>query len=230
LSAPLSTVVAALRRRHQLVRNGGERGTSLIELLVGMLIMTVCGGIFLGAAVTLSRVTAKTQSVTASASQTNLAYLSVDRIVRYASAVSPPGKSGTGRWYVELRDTTSGSEVCTQLRIDNSTKQLQRRTWSTADMTTLTPFRQISTGFTNTAADDSDESDDPFVLVPNPLKPPATPPSTASANHPRLIVTLTAAAGSSDTSSTSKSSFTLTALNSTLPAPTGPICQQAGRP
>lgn len=211
-------------RVHRGVRGEtGDEGTSLIELIVGMAIMSICGAIFLGSAVTLSRVTAQTQSVTNSASQTNLAYLNLDRTVRYASAIARPATNSAGVWFVEFRDTTSGSEVCTQLRLDKTTKQLEQRTWSTATTpVTPTAFRQISTGFTNgTAAyDATDAGDQPFFLERD----------STTATHQRLTITLVSASGTSGTSSTSRSSFTLTALNSTLPAPTTPICQQAGRP
>ena len=193
----------------------------MVELIVGMGIMTICGAIFLGSAVTLSRVTAKTQSVTTSASQTNLAYLKLDRSVRYASAISQPGRDSAGNWYVELRDTTSGDEVCTQLRLNNSTKRLEQRTWRT-DTTPVvaTAFRQISTGFTNgTAAyDASTAGDQPFFLD----------PATNTAIHQKLTITLVSAAGTTGTSSTSRSSFTLTALNSTGSSSES-ICQQVGR-
>jgi len=223
----VSRFIEALRHRHRLVRDRGERGTTLVEVIVGMSIMTVCGAIFLGSAVTLSRVTAKTQAVTTTASQTNLAYLSLDRTVRYASAIASPGKGASGNWYVEFRDTTSGSEVCTQLRIDNATKQLGMRTWSASNPPVVPAvFRQISTGFTNgTAADTS--ADRPFILKPDPLRP--TSSDSKTAEHQRLLVTLRAVDGFGATSSTSDSSFTLTALNSTR-LPAGPVCTQGGRP
>jgi type II secretory pathway pseudopilin PulG len=219
--------IAALRRRHRLVREDRERGTSLIELIVGMGIMTICGTIFLGSAVTLNRVTAKTQAVTTAASQTNLAYLTLDKTVRYASAISEPAKSTTGVWYVEFRDTTSGSEVCTQLRIDNTTEQLQQRTWTT-DTSPVVPtaFRQISTGFSNgtRAASSSttlNTTDQPFFRLPD----------STTANHQQLTITLLSDAGdSASAASTSRSVFTLTGLNSTTNAAAGTVCQQAGRP
>jgi hypothetical protein len=225
----LRAVIEALHRRHRLLVEGDERGTSLVELIVGMAIMTICGAVFLGSAVTLSKVTGKTQAVTTTASQTNLAYLTLDKTVRYASAVTVPAKSSTGNWYVEFRDTTSGSEVCTQLRIDNTTKQLQQRTWSVVSptsLTALTAFRQISTGFTNGAVAAStsttvNTTDQPFF----------SQPDTTTANHQRLLITLISTAGGAAAgTSTSRSVFTLTALNSTVPPPTGSICQQAGRP
>ena len=218
----MSGLVAALRRRHRLVREGEERGTSLIELIVGMGIMTVCGAIFLGSAVTLSRVTAKTQSVTDSASQTNLAYLKLERMVRYASAITPPGRDSSGNWYVEFRDTTSGEEVCTQLRLNKTTKQLSQRTWKTAITPVVaTTFRQIATGFTNgdAAYDAAVAGSQPFFLEPN----------STTTIYQQLTITLVSDAGTAGTSSSSRSSFRMTALNSTGSAPPAGVCDQVGR-
>jgi len=222
----VSRVAEALRRRHRFVREGDERGTSLIELIVGMGIMVVCGAVFLGSAVTLSRVTSKTQAVTDSASQTNLAYLRLDKTVRYASAISVPGKGATGNWYVEFRDTTSGSEVCTQLTIDKTTGRLGQRSWSaTSPPVTPAVFAQISTGLTNGSAAAStsttvNNTDQPFFLQ----------PASTTANHQRLMITLLAASGGAAGSSSSRSVFTLTALNSTASGVTGAVCTQGGRP
>ena len=152
----LSAVVNFLRQRHSRLRHGAERGTSLVEVVVAMTIMVICGGIFTGAVVTLYSVTNRAQAVTNSATQTNQAYQALDKLVRYAAAVTNPGFGagvGTAKyWYVELRDTTSGSEVCTQLRLNTSNEQLQRRTWDASSQTTLTPWVQISSGITNGAA------------------------------------------------------------------------------
>ena len=227
----MSRVVERLRRRHRLVRDEGERGTSLIELIVGMGIMTICGAIFLGSAVTLSKVTAKTQAVTDTASQTNLAYLSLDKTVRYASAIASPGKGSSGNWYVEFRDTTSGSEVCTQLRINNATQRLEQRSWDGGSTPVPLPaFRQLGTGFTNgTAARTA--SDRPFILLSDPVNRDDDHLAPGTANHQQLIITLMSKSGSTiGSSSSSESSFTLTALNSTGSTVTGSFCQEAGRP
>jgi type II secretory pathway component PulJ len=220
----LSNVLKSLRERGQRIRHRGDRGTTLVEVVVAMMIMTICGAIFTGAVVTLYGVTNRAQAVTNSSTQTNVAYQALDKMVRYAAAVSSPGFGagvGTARyWYVELRDTTSGSEVCSQLRLNTSNQQLQRRTWTASSLsTTLTSWVQISSGITNGAAA-SGSTDQPFVL----------PASAPTASHQQLRFTLVATAGPLSSLATSRTSVVITALNSTVPPPTGPICQEAGRP
>jgi type II secretory pathway component PulJ len=219
----MRTVVRFLRARHRLVRQDGERGTTLVEVVVAMTIMTICGAIFTSAVVTLHRVTNRAQAVTNSATRTNQAYQALDKTVRYAAAISTPGLgagAGTARdWYVELRDTTSGSEVCTQLRLHTSSQQLQRRTWSTSDLATLTSWVPISSDLTNGSAA-AGSADQPFVLA----------VAAPTANHQQLRFTLVATAGPSSAPATSRTSVAITALNSTVPPPTGSICEQAGRP
>jgi len=222
----LSAVLKFLRQRHSRLRNGGERGTSLVEVVVAMTIMVICGSIFTGAVVTLYSVTNRAQAVTNSATQTNQAYQALDKLVRYAAAVTNPGfgaGAGTARyWYVELRDTTSASEVCTQLRLDTSERQLERRTWNVTgptSLTGLTNWVQISSGITNGAAAVG-SSEQPFLLV--------APAPTA--DHQQLRFTMVSTSGPVSSPAKSTTSVVLTALNSTIPAPTGSICQQAGRP
>ena len=74
--------------------------------------------------------------------------------------------------------------MCTQLRVDIATQQLQRRTWNPASMSTLTAFKQISPGITNGAAA-AGSADQPFVL----------PTTTVTADHQKLTVTLVSTAG-----------------------------------
>jgi type II secretory pathway component PulJ len=224
LEHQLSAVLKSLRQRHRVIRDSGERGTSLVEVVVAMTIMVVCGAIFTGAVVTLYSVTNRAQAVTNSATQTNQAYQALDKVVRYAAAITTPGLGaglGPARyWYVELRDTTSGSEVCTQLRVNTSNQQLQRRTWSASSQTTLTSWVQISSGITNGGAA-AGSADQPFVLL---------DPAPPTANHQQLTINLRATSGPASSPATTMSSFRLTALNSPPPPVTGSICHQAGRP
>jgi type II secretory pathway component PulJ len=220
---PVSAWLRAVRRAQAQVRDSGERGTSLVEVVVAMTIMVICGGIVTGAVVTLFSVTNRAQAVTNSATQTNQAYQALDKLVRYSSAVAVPGfGAGVGParyWYVELRDTTSGKEVCTQLRLNTSIQQLQKRTWDASSLSTLTPWVQIASDITIATAPNGSLIQ-PFDL--------GVPPPTA--NHQQLTITLNAISGPASSPATSMSSFRLTALNSTIPPPTGSICQQAGRP
>lgn len=207
-----------VRPRDRLLRADPERGTTLVEVMVAMLLMTIFGAIFTGAMITLTRTTNKAQALTTSSTQTNQAYLTLDKTVRYARAITTPARgSGTGDWYVELRSTSSGVERCTQLRVDIVTQQLQRRTWATSS-STEPAFRQISSGIVNgTAATGTTQ---PFALE--------TPGSTVP--YQQLDIYLQATAGSAGDPATSTSSFSFTALNSTTSAVPAATCQQFGRP
>ncbi len=218
----MRTFVNGLRARHRAVRNSDDRGVTLVETVVAMTIMTIFGGIFTGAVVAMSNATGKAEATARSADALNQAFLSLDELVRYASAISVPGVSeagGTGYWYVELRATHSGTETCTQLRIDTAARQLQERTWTVGDPSSLTTFRPLASGITNGGAA-AGSTEQPFVLL---------PPSGTSTSQ-QLSVTLTALSVSGSTATTSRSSFGFTAANSTSPTPSGSSCQQAGRP
>jgi hypothetical protein len=192
----------------------------MVELLMAMALMTVCGAIFVGSMVGLNRSTGKAQAATNTATQTNQAYLVLDELVRSASVITTPAKStGTGDWYVELRDTAKGFETCVQLRLDIATKQLQKRSWPAASPSAVTAWKPIADDFTN-GADAAGSPNQPFVLT----------ALTPTAKNQRLTVNLVATSGNPPTITTSRSSFTLTAANSQLPVPTGSICKQVTRP
>ena len=92
--------------------------------------MGIFMSIFLGAVVAMAGAQTKAQSVTQTSANLAQAFVALDKTVRYAAAISAPGTgSPSGDWYVEYRTTNSGVEVCTQLRVDIATKQLQRRSW-----------------------------------------------------------------------------------------------------
>lgn len=216
----MRALVASLRRRTRALHRSGDQGTSLVEILVAMTIMTICGAIFTGAVIGLNRSTGKAQAATGAATQTNQAYVALDKIVRYAAAVTTPARSsGTGDWYVELRSTADGTERCTQLRLDIATKQLQKRTWDADNPTAVTAFVPIASGFTN-GAEAAGSVNQPFVL----------PSQPASANAQQLRINLVAQAGNPPSIATARSSVTFTAINSMLPAPAAGVCDQVARP
>jgi Tfp pilus assembly protein PilW len=198
-----------------------DEGTSLIELVVGMMLMAIFLGMFTGAIVMMNTSMNKSQAVNLSSSQLNTAFASLDNTVRYAAFISTPG-TGTpsGDWYVELRVTNTGSEVCSQLRVDIASQQLQRRVWTVgANGNASTPgaWVPISSGISNGNAPAGPTQ--PFL-----------PGTLTNGLYQQLTINLTAPAGSGSAQTNSMSTFTLTALNSALPAPTSSICQQAGRP
>jgi type II secretory pathway pseudopilin PulG len=219
-------VVVSTSERTVRCRLRGEDGTSLIELVVGMVIMSIFLAMFTGAVVAMNRAENKTESVSLTTSQLNQAYLTLDKTVRYAAAISPPGTGTSGDWYVELRTTNTGSEVCTQLRVNPDpnlpgTWQLQRRTWtvplptgsSPTDWAPVTSY--LASGGTGSGASA------PFALK---------AVVAYDTNAQQLTFNLSTVSGSGQTQTTSLSSYTFTATNSTIPPPSGPICQDQGRP
>ncbi len=212
------------RLRNRLAERGvhGDAGTSLTELLVGMGIFVIFMAMFTGAVVSITQDTNKAEAVNQSSSQLNVAFLQLDKTVRYAAAISAPGKSTTsGDWYVEMRSTYTGTEVCTQLRVDITAAALQRRTWTVINSVASTPsaWVPITSGISNGAVA-SGSTDQPFTLR----------TATATAKFQQLAITLVSPFGNGSGATTSRSSYLFSAVNSTVPPPTTPICQQPGRP
>ena len=80
-----STAWQRIRRRL-----AGDDGTSLIELTVGMLLMSIFLAMFTGAIVMMNSSMNKAQAVNLSASQLNVAFANLDNMVRYAAFVTTP--------------------------------------------------------------------------------------------------------------------------------------------
>ncbi len=204
-------LAARLRR----VRGSSEDGFTLIEIMVSMSLMTFFLAMFTGAVLQMYKVSNKTQAVTDSSTQINIAFERIDKQVRYASAISPPNqtKSPLGAWYVEFVNTTSGSDSCYQLRIYNS--QLQERSW-TGTPTVPPTWLSLASG----------------VVVPA-----STPFSfntaAGSQTAQRLQLSLTTTASSGSTTTNSQTAVTFEAMNSgqgTSPTNDGTslICQNTG--
>jgi Tfp pilus assembly protein PilE len=203
-----------------LQRARDERGATLLELVVAMTIMLVFLGIFSTSMIMMSRAQSKTSAVIDSSDQLNRAFVWLDKNVRYSAAITTPGQVGNV-WYVELENTTSGTEVCTQIKFDSAAGQLLRRSWSVSGSTYsgLTSWVQVASSLTY-ATSSSGTTLTPFVS-----------PSTASGSETTqsLQVNLAASSGPSTASATSQSAFNFTAINSTLPKSSSSICQEVAR-
>jgi hypothetical protein len=198
--------VTGLRRR--LAED--ERGTTMMEMVVGMTIMAIFMSMFTTAIFMMTRTANKVQSVTGTASQVNQAFLKLDKLVRYSSAVSTPGTGTGGDKYVELRFTNTGSESCTQLRFDGTKQQLQQRSWtvnSSGNASTASAWLPVASSISSGSF---------------------TQPTDPAALYQQLTVSVSATAGSTQ-SSTTTNAMTFTALNSNL-SQTGSVCGQQGRP
>jgi hypothetical protein len=189
-----------------------DRGTSLAELLVGMTVMGIFMAIFTAAIVSMANTTTKVEAVTSSAAQVNNAFLRLDKLVRYANAVTSIGPStgASGDWYVELDtvDNDAAVETCHQLRVDVSTQQLQLRTWTATGTTTyssLSGWATLASNIRNGAA--------PAASADQPFSTPAAL-DAASTSFQRLTITLVAGTSGPSSTSTTRTNLTFTALNS----------------
>lgn len=209
----MSAILWRLRRE--------DTGTSLLEIVVGMAIMTVFMGMFTGAVIMMTSSANKVDATVNTAGQLNNAYLRLDKLIRYASAISTPATAGAGNdWYVEFAvPRTQNTTTCYQLRVNTGAQKLQQRTWAVdADQnaSAASVWLPLASSVTNgTAAAGTPGA--PFVIT-----------TTPSSLFEQLQVTLRAAA-TSPAAAKAASSVTFTALNSTQN--TSPsICQQRGRP
>lgn len=196
-----------------------DDGMTLIELTVGMVLMSIFMAMFTGAVLMMTSAMNTSQAINDAASQVNTAFLQLDKAARSASYISTPGISA-GSWYVEMRSLDrNGKDLCTQLRVNPTAQQLQSRSWTVVNAVASTPsaWLPIASGITNGGVA-SGSATQPFALKST---------TGSSALFQQLVVTLVPPPGPGMSPSTAGSSFTLTALNSTLPVPAGAICQLA---
>lgn len=215
-----------LQRRLREAGLENDAGTSIAELLVGMLIMVIFMAIFTGAIAAMGSTINKVEAITTSTQQTNTAFLKLDTLVRYAGAITTAGQGTSGDWYVELDSAANdtSTETCTQLRVDIASQELQQRTWLPTGTTTyqagsLTGWTALANNITNGTASPG-SADQPFT-VPAAL-------TTAATTFQRLTVTVVAASAGASVAP-SRSSMTFTSLNSAASASTNNSqCQQLG--
>jgi hypothetical protein len=196
-----------------------DTGTSLTELVVGMFVMGIFMAIFTTTVVSMARTTTKVEAVASSADQVNNGFLALDKLVRYATAITPIGQ-GTGSsqdpnkdWYVELysidNSVAPAVETCTQLRVDVTSQKLQLRTWDPTRTATYSPtapaWSVLASKILNGGAA-SGSTDQPFSTPP--------PLTAASTTFQRLTITLVAGTSGPSSTSTTRSSLTFTASNS----------------
>jgi hypothetical protein len=206
-----------------------DDGTSLTELMVGMVLMSIFLVMFTGAILMMKNAMNNSVAVNLTSSQLNSAFLKLDNIreisgqgpsdaplaIRYATAISTPSNEGGGGWHVEYLTTTSGKQVCAQLWVDTVSQQLKRRSWPVAPPTKVTDWLPISSGISN-GDGAAGARTQPFYLVP-------PGPNTV---FQQLTINLIPSSEPSDSQTTSTSSYTFTALNSSALAPPTQNCQR----
>lgn len=201
-----------------------DDGTTLIELVVGMSIMTIFMAMFTGALFLMTSDTNKTEAMVTAEQQSNQAYLWLDRNIRYASAVTAPGKSATNNWYVEFSvPGTNGTSTCYQLRVNTAAQQLQQRSWavsSTGTGGTATTWLPLSNSVSNGGAAVG-AANVPFSLV----------TAATSQNQQIRIQIATSQVGAATASSALDVTFTaLNSVSDYQKTPPSVCTQQGARP
>ncbi|MFG1608720.1 prepilin-type N-terminal cleavage/methylation domain-containing protein [Actinoplanes sp. NPDC049265] len=94
-----------------------DAGFSMVEIMVSLSVMSVVLVVFTSAILQAYKTSAKAESISIIQAQLQNAFQRVDRELRYASWISPPGQFGTA-WYVEYAGYDGST--CGQLRLETA--------------------------------------------------------------------------------------------------------------
>jgi prepilin-type N-terminal cleavage/methylation domain-containing protein len=206
----------------RLVRDPGrEDGITLIEMVVAMTLMAIFMTMFTGAMLQVYGSIDRGDATSTVQSQLHVAFLRLDRDIRYASALTTPGTdSGTGYldMYVEYLTVGTSAKTCSQLRLHLPTGQpgtLQWRSWTYGN--SPGPSWSILASGVSTSQPNA------FVVF----------GLDAESDFERLELNLTTRSGNGTTAASVLTDIKFTALNSrpvddgsgTLAAPDGSGCQ-----
>jgi prepilin-type N-terminal cleavage/methylation domain-containing protein len=140
----------AIRSRLAAIERG-ERGMTLVELIVSMAIFSVVLVVFLGALGAMAKTTVKSEVASDSADQLRNVFLRMDKEVRYASDINTPA-TANGSIYVEYwvpASAKDGESTCVQWRYVKASDKLQRRTWVQGDPDSVTGWATLATRLRN---------------------------------------------------------------------------------
>lgn len=133
----------------------GERGYTLVELLVAMTVFSVFLALFIAGVVVVSRTSTQATIDAQTASSTGIALQRIERTARYADAVNQPGVVG-GNAYVEWRtdaiSAPSGVTTCSQLRYRPSDGTIALRTWAATEVPSTSTWNVLTTKVRGTAS------------------------------------------------------------------------------
>jgi prepilin-type N-terminal cleavage/methylation domain-containing protein len=202
-----------------------DAGFTLMEMMVGMTLMGVFLTMFGGAITMMYDSANKSESLNDTTAQLNQAFNRLDNSVRYASAITAPGKGAApaSDWYVEFQTSNTPTVVCTQLRINQATAQLQQRTWTVANAAASNPSGWLPLASNLVNGNAAAGVSQPFAFIPASTTAPAAP-------YQGMQVLLQSQTGGGTTATISTSKSTFVALNTTATTPITGICAEWGRP
>jgi Tfp pilus assembly protein PilV len=111
------------------IRQDGDAGVTLIEVVMAMVIMTFAGSMFTVAVSQIYRSTNKVEASFDAQRQIEAMFVRLDTEIRYARSISDPAQV-SGDWYVEYLMSLNSVDTCVELRLNNTTGELQRRQWT----------------------------------------------------------------------------------------------------
>lgn len=122
------------------MRRRDDEGYSLVEVLVAASLMSVVMAVSVTAVLQIYSSINRTEETVAVRDAIDVSFRRLDREMRYATRVNPPGKVN-GRWYVEYElPITDGSTnaPCRQLKLENGVLTLS--SWKLPASTPENPF------------------------------------------------------------------------------------------
>ncbi|HJS27004.1 MAG TPA: prepilin-type N-terminal cleavage/methylation domain-containing protein [Actinomycetota bacterium] len=144
-----------------------ERGLTLTEVLVAMMVMSLAAGVFLSTLASVQKSVAETDIRTRSNTQARLAMQTLDREVRSGNILYDPESSTDPHFrfkvYTQANATTrqpSPGYSCRLWRITSSA-ELQTRSWEPGQADpnlTASNWRTVATGIVNKSVDDPVDS------------------------------------------------------------------------
>jgi hypothetical protein len=188
-------------------RPAGDRGATMIDMVVAMTLMSIFMSLFTGGVVRMFRSANRTQALTAAQTQVTNTFLRLDKEIRYAAGISTPGPVGADS-YVEYVTSFTGTAMCTELRLNVASGQLQRRTWQQGVLP-LVPSAWIPMAT-------SVSSTQPFTFL----------AADATFNFQRLQLKLDATSGGGPATAARRTDVTFTALNTTLATSSATACTE----
>jgi prepilin-type N-terminal cleavage/methylation domain-containing protein len=182
-----------------------DRGVTLIELVVSLMIMSVMMTIFTTGILQMYQAANKTESLATAQSQLNTVFLRLDKVVRYAAWISDVQQDGE-KYDVRMLTTGSGDQRCYGLKLNGTENRLLIAQWSLDDPPTVSVYD--GTTIWATLATNVD--------APTGLKPFERIPADAIQNFDRLQLDLVATTGSGVSGTKTNTNVRFTALNTSL--------------
>ena len=156
------TAINGFLRRIKAVRDGASDGFTIVELMVSIILLAVISTTFLAATNAIYGGIHKQQGITDAADGNRRVFETLDKQVRYASAINTPGTGTDGNFYIEYQWSKSTGSLdavtCTQWRVNPTTDVMQTRSWASGTTPNPVPtWTTVDTGVTNTTT--------PFALL-----------------------------------------------------------------